>query len=169
MNINIVTWSRLLNRAAPAITAGEYIATPMGGASGAKGSNLQPTALNFDSDSSPPQSDTQSGENSPKTPDTPTSRRTSVFDRSDDEEKSVTTESNGPLPPMEPVSDAELMHVPDQIILPPPPQFLEEDMAQHTPAKGTSTGNRRVSNGVIEGQPPRPPSPLPELVSTSTH
>lgn len=135
----------------------------MGGASGAKSSgNLKPVALNFDSDSSPPHSDTQSGENSPKTPDTPSSFRqshTSVFSKSDDEE--ATTETNGPLPPPSPVSDAELMHTPDQIILPPPPQFGED---KATPIKEGSKKDqeRRLSNGVVE--PLRPPSPLPELV-----
>ena len=162
INTNIATWSRLLSRAAPAITAGADLASPMGGASGAKSSgNLKPVTLNFDSDTSPPQSDSQSGENSPKTPDTPSSYRhqshTSVFDKDDD--GSVAPETNGPLPPPSPVSDAELMHTPDQIIIPPPPQFVED---KTTPTKGGASGERRLSNGVVE--PLRPPSPLPELV-----
>ena len=164
INTNIATWSRLLSRAAPAITAGADLASPMGGASGAKSSgNLKPVTLNFDSDTSPPHSDSQSGENSPKTPDTPSSYRhqshTSVFDK--DDSGGVAPETNGPLPPPSPVSDAELMHTPDQIIIPPPPQFVED---KTTPSKGGAS-ERRLSNGVVE--PVRPPSPLPELVRKS--
>ena len=109
--------------------------SPMGAksTSGAR-SNLKPTALNFDSDSSPPQSESQSGDDSPKTPDTPTLDRvstSSVFDKSDDESvvapkrhsRSDVHVQNGDLPPCDPVSDEELIYIPDQIILPPPPQF----------------------------------------------
>ena len=195
INTDIVTWSRLLNRAAPAICAGVDTASPLG-ASAAKStpnahSNLKPNALNFDSDSSPPQSDTQSGENSPKTPDTPNSRReseSSVFDKSDDEitgsQISLTETHNGTLPPLEPVSDADLMHTPDQIILPPPPQFQLDDKessrssSKHkkdSKSSSKSTDERNVfSNGTditVEREAGkttgRPPSPLPELVKFS--
>lgn len=95
------------------------------------GANLKPTALGFESDSSPPQSGSQSGENSPKTPDTPSSPTEpspSIFTKQDAISELPTPQrnsiiQNGELPPVEPVSDAELMEIPDQIILPPPPQF----------------------------------------------
>ena len=180
INTNIVTWSRLLNRGGAAITAGMDTTSPMG-AAGAKStrgaqSNLKPIALNFDSDSSPPQSDTQSGENSPKTPDSRKEGHNSVFDKSDDEEVSSSRESTGNLPPLEPVSDADLMHTPDQIILPPPPEFKEEssqaNMASKRKSKQLSTDPPRdlYFNGLQDFSDKKDSSngqsasPLPELV-----
>ena len=129
IKVDLITWSRLLSRAAPAITTGDT-SSPYGSKqTQIIGANLKPTALGFDSDSSPPQSESQSGENSPKTPDTPSSPRepsSPLFAnhnaRSDLPQRNSVIQ-NGELPPVEPVSDAELMHIPDQIILPPPPQF----------------------------------------------
>lgn len=187
INTDIITWSRLLNRAGPAIYAGMDHSSPMGAksTSGAR-SNLKPTALNFDSDSSPPQSESQSGDDSPKTPDTPTLDRvstSSVFDKSDDESvvapqrhsRSDVHVQNGDLPPCDPVSDEELIYIPDQIILPPPPQFHKGDVHVVTPTKITSksTHTREVQysdlfpNGTDFTRDQvghvRPPSPLPEL------
>ena len=129
IKVDLITWSRLLSRAAPAITIGDT-SSPYGSKqTQIIGANLKPTALGFDSDSSPPQSESQSGENSPKTPDTPSSPRepsSPIFTKHDARSGMPQRNSviqNGDLPPVEPVSDAELMHIPDQIILPPPPQF----------------------------------------------
>ena len=143
IQIDIVTWSRLLNRAAPAITAGSETTGHFspGSKSPAETQQLKPSALNFDSDSSPPQSTSHSGENSPKTPDTPTSRRESSSSGLDPEEVNGNAELESSeelvqtpamqgniLPPSDPVTDADLMGVPDQIIIPPPPQFVEDAM-----------------------------------------
>lgn len=183
INTNIVAWSRLLNKGGAAITAGTDIASPMG-ASGAKStggakSNLKPIALNFDSDSSPPHSD-KSGENSPKTPDSRRESQSSVFDKSDEEEinSSVPPET---LPPPEPVTDADLMHVPDQIILEPPPEFIEEGeeprnhlpgqpgksskAQQHVNNTTTSYYNGMDYNKNSEGTNGRPSSPPSNMVS----
>ena len=138
-----MTWSRLLNRAAPAIIAGSETTGQVspGSKSPADTQQLKPSALNFDSDSSPPQSTSHSGENSPKTPDTPTSRRESSSSGLDAEEVNGNAELESSeelvqvpaaqgniLPPSDPVTDADLMGVPDQIIIPPPPQFVEDAM-----------------------------------------
>ena len=127
IKVDLVTWSRLLTRATPVITDGDS-SSPYGSKqTQIIGSNLKPTALGFDSDSSPPQSESQSGENSPKTPDTPGSpggRPSSpLFLKQGAESHRASLIQNGELPPVEPMSDAELMQIPDQIILPPPAQF----------------------------------------------
>ena len=164
INVDLVTWSRLLSRAAPAITAGDT-SSPYGAKSTqTASSNLKPTALNFDSDSSPPQSESQSGENSPKTPETPRSPReppSPIFSKGDATSGLPQRNSliqNGELPPVEPVSDAELMHTPDQIILPPPPQFQlvtdSQNSSKHRASSSPPVDSINFSFPSSKGTPP---------------
>ena len=187
IQVDIVTWSRLLNRAAPAIIAGSETTGHVspGSKSPADAQQLKPSALNFDSDSSPPQSTSHSGENSPKTPDTPTSRRESSSSGLDAEENGTTelesseelmqapvTQGNI-LPPSDPVSDADLMGVPDQIIIPPPPQFVEDakrKAAQRRSQDGHHSGYDRIDITKTGPQLVKAmPTPVPKALPSAGH
>ena len=152
INANVVTWTRLLSRDATGIVAGD---TPTSERGWRPSHKNKPPVLNI-SDGSPPRSTSHSGESSPKTPDTPSSWRESSGGSEDDKHAEDTNGGSHPLPvplpPPEPMSDADLVQVPDQIILPPPPQFVEQNDPQRHAADhyGARNGSRsREQNNLV--------------------
>ena len=134
LNTDIVTWTRLLNRAAP--SSGPHIdttASPM-----AIGTQEAKSKQNSGHDS-PPSSPltSHSGGSTPKSPNTP-----------NDLEKDDSPPMNGELPPPIPIREDDLApssRINDHPIIPPPREFLGsmEDIAR-----------RRASEGCIIQPPP---------------
>lgn len=137
LNTDIVTWTRLLNRAAP--SSGPHMdttASPMAIATQEASDHKSKQNSGHDSPPSSPLT-SHSGENTPKSPNTPNNL-----------EKDDSPPMNGELPPPIPIREEDLApssRINDHPIIPPPREFLGsmEDIAR-----------RRASEGCIIQSPP---------------
>ena len=178
INTDIVTWTRLLTRAAP--TIGPHIdatASPMAitqEQSSERGKNNKQPPSSYESPpSSPLTSTSQSGESTPKSPITPVSF--SLFDQSggrarDDRKDGLKDGSlpmNGELPPPIPLSEEDLIsgiHPSGQNepIIPPPREFLggsvssSEDLDLRRSSVGSlqSPHHSTMTSSSVGGHPP---------------
>lgn len=168
INANVVTWTRLLSREATGIVAGD---TPSSSERGSRPSHKNKPPVLSIAEGSPPRSTSHSGESSPKTPDTPSSWHESSG--GSDDTKHLEDVNGGshplpvPLPPPEPMSLADLSTVPDQIILPPPPQFVEENKMQQRMGDRYSANRSSKSAGNREQNQVMSPSKGNALIASN--
>lgn len=133
LNTDIVTWTRLMNRAAPTVNPHiDSSASPMAIASQevTEGKSKHQHAGRNDSPPSSPLT-SHSGESTPKSPNTPS-----------DLEKDEGAPINGELPPPMPISEEDLVQtnrINDHPIIPPPREFLgsAEDLARRRASEGS--------------------------------
>ena len=138
INTDIVTWTRLLNRAAPSVGPNvDTSASPMAIAS--QEAIDRKTKLNSVHNESPPSSPltSHSGGSTPKSPSTP-----SAYTRLSSLGKDEAPPMNDELPPPIPISEDDFVpsnRINDHPIIPPPREFLGsmEDLARRRASEGS--------------------------------